>query len=237
MTETGPGWILHLGDARTRLLSLPDRSVDHVLTDPPYTDHVHAKQRTDVSETSHALDFASLDAATMTACAAQFARVARRWVVVFCAAEQIGEWRAALTGAGLECVRVGAWVKPDAMPQLTGDRPSVGFEPLVIAHRPGRKVWNGGGRTAVWTCPKNEATRVHPTQKPLGLMEALCRDFTDAGETILDPFAGSGTTGVAALRLGREFIGVERDPTYHAAALKRLRNAREQLRFFEGTGT
>lgn len=58
-------------------------------------------------------------------------------------------------------------------------------------------------------------------------MLALVADFTDPGETILDPFAGSGTTGVACLRLGRKFIGIEKDPTYFALACERLR-AEEQ---------
>ncbi len=69
----------------------------------------------------------------------------------------------------------------------------------------------------------------HPTQKPLVLREKLVRLFTDNGETILDPFAGSGTTGVAALRLGRKFVGYERDPKYHAIAAKRLAGTREQI--------
>ena len=61
------------------------------------------------------------------------------------------------------------------------------------------------------------------------IMESLVRDFTDPGDLILDPFAGSGTTGVAAIRLGRRFIGWEKDPKYHAIALKRLTAAKEQL--------
>jgi DNA modification methylase len=66
------------------------------------------------------------------------------------------------------------------------------------------------------------------TEKPLPLMESLVRDFTDPGDLILDPFAGSGTTGVAAIRLGRRFIGWEKDPKYHTIAVKRLTAAREQ---------
>jgi DNA modification methylase len=63
----------------------------------------------------------------------------------------------------------------------------------------------------------------HPTPKPLPLMLDLVSDFTDAEETILDAFAGSGTTGVASIRLGRRFIGIEKDPTYFALACERLR--------------
>jgi DNA modification methylase len=65
-------------------------------------------------------------------------------------------------------------------------------------------------------------------------MEAMVRDFTDRGETILDPFAGSGTTGVAAIRNGRNFIGWEKDPKYHAIADRRLRGTKEQLELLGG---
>ena len=91
--------------------------------------------------------------------------------------------------------------------------------------------WNGGGKHGVYIVPVSQARddRSHPTEKPIELMEKLIRDFTDPGDLILDPFAGSGTTGVATIRLGRRFIGWERDPKYHAIAVKRLTAAREQL--------
>lgn len=76
-------------------------------------------------------------------------------------------------------------------------------------------------------------TRVHPTQKPLALMAALVRDFTDPGDLVCDPFAGSGTTGVACRRMGRRFIGWERDPKYHAIATRRIGAAREQMDLLE----
>lgn len=60
-------------------------------------------------------------------------------------------------------------------------------------------------------------------------MEALVRDFTDPGETVLDPFAGSGSTGVACRKLGRAFVGWERDPKYAAIARRRIEETREQL--------
>jgi site-specific DNA-methyltransferase (adenine-specific) len=81
----------------------------------------------------------------------------------------------------------------------------------------------------VWTCNVDGSAvdAEHQTAKPLALMLDLVELFTDAGETILDPFAGSGTTGVACLRLGRTFIGIERDPVYFKLACDRLR-AEEQ---------
>ena len=62
----------------------------------------------------------------------------------------------------------------------------------------------------------------HPTQKPVELMAYLIRKVTQPGDTVLDPFMGSGTTGVACAQLGRDFIGIEIDPNYVAIAKKRL---------------
>jgi site-specific DNA-methyltransferase (adenine-specific) len=75
-------------------------------------------------------------------------------------------------------------------------------------------------------------TRVHATQKPLGLMKDLVLDFTRPGEVVLDPFMGSGTTGVACLELGRRFLGIERDPTTFQIACQRLAQTASQGRLF-----
>jgi site-specific DNA-methyltransferase (adenine-specific) len=66
---------------------------------------------------------------------------------------------------------------------------------------------------------------VHPTQKPVALMEYLVRTYTNAGETVLDNTMGSGTTGVACMNTGRRFIGIERDPEYFALARGRIEAA------------
>lgn len=70
----------------------------------------------------------------------------------------------------------------------------------------------------------------HPTQKPLDLMKWTIAqvDHCHAVETILDPFAGSGTTGVAAVQMGRDFIGIEREPRYFDIACKRIEEAQRQ---------
>jgi DNA modification methylase len=102
------------------------------------------------------------------------------------------------------------------MPQMSGDRPSVGFEPCTIAHAQGPMRWNGGGRQALWTynTAKGYNRPDHPCPKPEALMSHLVTDFTDDGDTILDPFMGSGTTLVAAKRLGRKAIGIELEEKY-----------------------
>lgn len=69
---------------------------------------------------------------------------------------------------------------------------------------------------------------VHPTQKPVALMEYLIKTYTNEGETVLDFTMGSGTTGVACMNAGRNFIGIERDEGYFAIAEERIRNAKQE---------
>jgi site-specific DNA-methyltransferase (adenine-specific) len=146
--------------------------------------------------------------------------------VVFHDAESGHLWREQF---GATYIRSGVWVKTNPVPQISGDRPGQGYEAVTIAHRLGRKRWNGGGLPAVWTHGALQGTWTeragldHPCPKPVELMIELLELFTDPDELVLDPFAGSGTTGVACLRLGRRFIGIERDAKYHAVAVERLR--------------
>lgn len=241
-----PAFTLHLGDCLdpvTGMASLGDKSVDHVITDPPYEAEAHTKQRRGkvtggVCE-PRPIDFEPIDSASRIETGIQLACIVRRWMLVFCQVEAAMLWRSALTAhvqpGTPEYVRTMVWTKPDGAPQFTGDRPGMGYESIVVCHSDGeRKRWNAGGKRGVYefvarTSQGQNERGGHPTAKPEALMEALVRDFTDPGDLILDPFAGSGTTGVAAIRLGRRFIGWEKDPKYHAIALKRLKAAREQL--------
>lgn len=163
----------------------------------------------------------------MRACATHFAQLTRRWVLVFSDVESDYLWRHDLQRAGLDYVRTGAWIKVGSTPQFSGDRPATGFEAVTIAHPPGRKRWNGGGKHAVWAHPivldrGKKGERLHPTQKPQGLMHELITLFTDPGEVILDAFAGSGTTLAAARMLGRESIGIEQDEKHCETIATRL---------------
>ena len=95
--------------------------------------------------------------------------------------------------------------------------------------------WNGGGHAALWThnIAKGNGRPDHPCPKPEPLMCELVRQFTDPGETILDPFAGSGTTLIAAKRLGRKAIGIEINEQYAETAATRLQQG--ALALFEAT--
>ena len=76
---------------------------------------------------------------------------------------------------------------------------------------------------------RSDPDREHPTQKPLSLMSWCILNHTKRGDTIFDPFMGSGTTGVACVQLGRNFIGCEIDPIYFAIAQKRIHDAQQQM--------
>lgn len=222
---------LYHGDCLEVLPSI--ESAHHVITDPPYSEKVHtnvrsAKMRANDRGGKYGADtrrnvdlgFEHLSTDLREACAVEFARIAQRWVLVFSDVESDHLWRDDLTNAGLDYVRTGAWIKLGSTPQFSGDRPATGFEAITIAHPKGRKRWNGGGKHAVWSVPivldrgRTGEARLHPTQKPQGLMHLLIDQFTDAGETILDPFAGSGSTLAAARMLGRHAIGIERDEAH-----------------------
>lgn len=218
----GRRWVVLHDDCRKVLSGLGERSVDHVIMDPPYDDKTHAGAR-NAGEDFSRIDFAPLDSIDFLG---DVLRVGQRWILAFCAFEQTGEYRAA---AGKSWVRTGVWYRPDGAPQFTGDRPAQPGDAVAIMHRLGRKRWNGGGHKAFWSVGVEHDERVHPTQKPVALMMRLVEQFTDPGDVVLDPFCGSGTTGVACLALGRRFIGIERDERYHALACERLQAAAQGL--------
>ena len=230
---------LHFGsclDLKCGLPALEDRSVDHVITDPPYAPSVLKNARSlghnGDKVKVHEFGYGSLYARTRRRVAIEIARVVRRWAIVFCNVEIAHLWAKDLEDGGLRYVRTGIWVRTNGAPQFTGDRPSVGYEACVIAHVKERMRWKGGGRPAVWSHPivnGRDGTRIHTTPKPLGLMEMLVRQFTDRGELVCDPFAGSATTGVACLRGGRAFVGWEKNRSFYEAAAARLAGCREQL--------
>jgi len=86
---------------------------------------------------------------------------------------------------------------------------------------------SNGGRYPVSVLKFSRERGLHPTQKPVALMEYLIRTYTNEGDAVLDNCMGSGTTGVACMKTGRRFIGMEQDAGYYAIAQKRIANAVE----------
>ncbi len=120
------------------------------------------------------------------------------------------------------------WMIWDKCANMTQSHAELAWTNFLPAVRMFRKsplgVWGNGGR--------NGELKVHPTQKPLELM-IWCLSFLPEGCTILDPFMGSGTTGVACMQTGRNFIGIELDAHYFSIAQRRIEDAAAQPSLFE----
>ena len=210
---------LHLGDCLEVMKSIPDKSVDAVITDPPYgikrdkgfegfegfggfgTPIARKQYHGDWDDKRpDKVYFDEMLRASKIAFVfggnffSDFLPVGNHWIV---------------------------WDKLNTMPS---------FGDCELA-------WSNVSRNSVKKITRQyngllgkEEERQHATQKPVDLMARIINTYTREGDTILDPFMGSGTTGVACVQTGRNFIGIEIDPTYYAIAEKRIRDAQMQLR-------
>jgi len=102
----------------------------------------------------------------------------------------------------------------------------IAWTSLSIPARVYRHLWAGACRAS--ETGKGEGKQ-HPTQKPIVVIEWMIKKYTKPGDLVLDPFMGSGTTGVACVHTGRNFIGIEIDPGYFAIAEKRIAAAQQQM--------
>ncbi len=97
------------------------------------------------------------------------------------------------------------------------------FEMIIFIHK-GRRLINGSRDSNILKFNRT-GNKLHPTQKPVDLLEYLISKFSDNEQLILDPFMGSGSTGVAAKNLNRNFIGIELDEGYFNIAKERIEKA------------
>ena len=229
----GESVTLYQGDCLEILPTLEAGSVDAVITDPPYEEEAHVPMRRtraviEGREEIAGMPFAPIDETTRFDLVYECKRLSRGWALVFCQAEAVGKYQE-LFGAAWR--RPMVWIKPDSAPQFTGDRPAMGYESICASWCNGKQsVWNGGGMRGVFSFNSTGFTHEHPAQKPIRLMTKLISLFTNPGDTILDPFMGSGTTGVACVQTGRNFIGIEISAEYYAIAEKRIAQAQLQIR-------
>lgn len=226
---------LYLGDCRELLPALPD--IRHILTDPPYEDELHAAtdkiRRNDGRVSVLDLNFEGINASRVEVASA-LVKASNGWLIVFTLAEGVRAWRDPIQAAGGKWDTTLAWIKPDASPRFNGQGAARGFECAVTAWcGRGYRSWNGGGKRGVYThCVNTGRQGEHPTEKPLPLMADLIRDFTQIGEVVCDPFCGSGTTGVAAVKSGRRFIGIEKSDKWFDLSRRRIAAALRQPDMF-----
>jgi site-specific DNA-methyltransferase (adenine-specific) len=236
------GVTLYLGDCLDIFPTLGP--VSHVIGDPPYEKSLHDSKnslqrrlRDDGGPNLRGLNFAPIDDIRDKFVATVGSQVSG-WLIVFCTVEGTWEWARAINASPLKYKRACSWVKPDSTPQLNGQCPAQGFECFVTAWcGEGHSRWNAGGKRGVYTHNTNGRDRhgAHPTEKPVALMQEIVVDFTSPGDVVVDPFMGSGTTGVACVRSGRRFIGIELDPTYFEIACGRIAKAIKQPDLFIAT--
>lgn len=242
----GRNWAMFRGDCRKVLPLFGETHVAHAIFDPPYSEHVHKMVRSGRRDRladrddfacrarrTVDLGFGHLTAELRDFMASWCATHVHRWTLAFSDVESSHLWRDAFRAAGAEYVRTCHWHRLAGAPQFSGDRPAEALEDIIAAHamhkgRKKLKVWNGGGKAgfyahAVVTNRGGRVPRLHETQKPEKLMLELVDDFTNEREVVIDLTAGSGTTGVACLRLGRRFIGIEQRPRDFDNAVRRLR--------------
>ena len=204
------------------MAGMGDESVDCVITDPPYTDYVHTNAKSNRSGSGASeINFDSFTNEKLREAFDEFGRLTRRWVV------STLDHRHALPmetnpPKNLRLMRIGVWVKNNPMPQISADRPAHGWESIAYLHKAEVKpAWNGGGAHGNYVSNLAAPTG-HPTPKPVKMFSSFVERFTDPGDLILDPFAGGGTTLLAARNLGRRAIGVELDEKYCELIAKRL---------------
>ena len=203
---------LYLGDCLEILPTLP--KVDAVITDPPYGIKEAAGKNASRCNLAIAKDYGDA-----------------RWDDSPVSSDLMG----AVIGAGKWAAVFGGnyYAMPPSSCWLVWDKENTGdFADAELAWtnfpkavRLIRYMWNGMLRA------NGEARGDHPTQKPIGVMKWAI-SHAPCSDTVLDPFMGSGTTGVACMNLGRKFIGIEIEPKYFDIACRRIEDAQRQARMF-----
>lgn len=220
-------------DQKQGLLALPPNYFNHTITDPPYSEWVHAKKMSGGSKgaISTPVTFDALTLEELQTVAFEIVRTTSGWAVIFCADDDLRAWRDALSAAGAKRRVACIWTKPNGSPRFNGDGPAQPCEYIVTAWcGGGPSIWNGGGKMGHYIATTEPiSTRRHETQKPLRLMKNLVIDFTMPGDLISDPYGGGGTTGMAARLTGRRYVMWEMDKAHADKSAAWVGAASEQL--------
>lgn len=224
---------LILGDCRDVLPHLP--RVDAVVTDPPYVLSDSGPGASHFGMSLNKFDGEDYKAIVsgfeVAAVFGALEAVCQPFnLFCFCSNRQISEIMAYHEGKGRATTLL-VWHKVNAAPFANGVwRGDIEY---CIHARDSGAVFVGNAqekkKVSEYPLVQDDA---HPTVKPLGLMRKYVGICTLPDQTILDPFMGSGTTGVAAVQMGRDFIGIEREPKYFDIACKRIEDAQRQGDFF-----
>lgn len=224
--EAVMGFDLKLGDCIELIKKVPDGSVDAIITDPPYFIGItHNSQKGVFKDLAICKPF-------FAELFEQFKRVLKPTGSVYFFSDFRGySFFHPLMQEFLPVKNMLVWDKMSGW----GNYYSFAHELIIYAVDKPHRNGKGFGLSVIRIpgfaagAKKRDGEKVHPTQKPTELIEKLITDSTDEGDTVLDVFAGSGTTGVACARLNRSFIGFEIDEKYYEIAKKRIEDEYERV--------
>ena len=222
--SSGAGMTVVVADCIEHMRSMDAESVDAVITDPPYGMAYRSNWRVATRQFSAIEQDEDFDAEWTARWMGECFRLLKpdAHLYAFCSDHHLGGFRDAAAEVGFTVKRTLVWVK-DAWTSgdLTGDY-GHRTEFVMFAHK-GRRDLSGGREGNVLEVKRVAPQHLqHPTQKPTGVLRPLIQKSTLPGELVLDPFCGSGSTGVACLEEGRRFLGIEADAQYAQIARERL---------------
>lgn len=210
---------IDLGDCFDVMRGMPDASVDMMLTDPPYGMSYQSNRR--AKGFDRIVGDSSLDWIDDFVSESHRVMKSNTAAYIFCSWHNVDVFKASVE-RHFRLKNILVWVKNN---HGSGDLKGAyapKHEFILFAHK-GRVLLRDGRRPDILEFPKVSGRVMrHPTQKPVQLLERLILDASDSGDVVFDPFMGSGSTGVAALGLGRRFRGIEMDGEYFYTADERL---------------
>ncbi len=213
---------LYLGDCAEILPTLGQ--FDAVVTDPPYGE-VNRKSSGLRNLDKGVADIVNFDEKEL---ANTFTKLSKS-IYIWCGFSQISYYTELFKEKDYSS-RLCVWEKTNPSPMNGQHLWLSSIEPCVFARTSGA-IFNNHCESPVWRLP-TEPKEYHPTAKPIRLMEILISASSNENGYILDPFMGSGTTGIAAINLKRQFVGIEKEQKYFDIACKRIEDAQRQQHLF-----
>lgn len=217
--ETGTGWELRHGRWQDVLADVT--ACDALICDPPYSARTHAGRMAGGDGGKVGIDYDALPASDLLQLAVWASQRVREFAVIFGDHETVRQWRDAFDGAGWYVFPPSIWHKTQAAPRFQGDGPGCSVEQICVARRR-VNLRRKEHRTDHFSGPPDLGAQVAGA-KPVWLMQALVSAYSEPGDLVVDPYAGSGTTLVAAAQMGRRALGAEMDHGRFDIAVKRLR--------------
>jgi site-specific DNA-methyltransferase (adenine-specific) len=241
--------MIHLGDCIEGMKSIPSGKINMIFADPPYflsngglsihNGRVVSVNKGEWDKRSNCPNIRSFTKAWLSECYRLLSPEGTIWVSG--TEHNIFDVHSVMGELGFRTINIVIWHKVDPPPLLYKNKFRFSYEYLIWAGRGKshyfnyQEMYETGHQEMddVWNLPAVQMSEknfgYHPTQKPECLLERIILCSSKSGDVILDPFMGSGTTGAVGVRLGRKFVGFEKDPDYFEICKKRIAFEKKQI--------